>query len=105
MSLNSRRRIALPALMAGCALLALACTQQMAVQPSYRPYRPSDFFSDGTSARPLPADTVARGHLRDDIVLFTGKDANGQDSAEFPFPITRDVLDRGRQRFEIACSP
>jgi mono/diheme cytochrome c family protein len=38
-------------------------------------------------------------------VLFTGKDANGQDTTEFPFPITRDVLNRGRQRFEIYCVP
>ncbi len=89
----------------GCVLLGIGCTQQMAVQPSYRPYRPADFFSDGTSARPLPADTVARGHLRDDTLLFTGKDAGGQDSSLFPMPITRDVLERGRQRFEIDCAP
>ena len=105
MSSNSRRRCAVAMLLAGYALLALGCTQQMAVQPSYRPYRPSDFFPDGASARPLPADTVARGHLQDDTLLFTGKDANGQNSTEFPFPVTRDVLDRGRQRFEIACVP
>jgi len=89
----------------GCVLLGIGCTQQMAVQPSYRPYRPAELFSDGTSARPLPADTVARGHLRDDPLLFTGKDGSGQDSTEFPMPITRDVLVRGRQRFEIDCAP
>jgi mono/diheme cytochrome c family protein len=89
----------------GSALLAVGCTQQMAQQPSYRPLRPSSFFADGASARPLPADTVARGHLRDDPLLFSGKDATGQDATEFPFPVTRDVLDRGRQRFEIVCVP
>jgi mono/diheme cytochrome c family protein len=77
----------------------------MAEQPSYRPYQPSSFFADGTSARALPADTVARGHLQDDAPLFTGKSATGQDVTEFPLPITRDVLDRGRQRFEITCVP
>jgi len=89
--------IALVLLAAG-AFMAVACTQQMAQQPSYRPYRPSEFFADGTSARPLPADTVARGHLRDDPLLFSGKDAGGQDATEFPFPITREVLDRGDER-------
>ncbi|HEV7666192.1 MAG TPA: cytochrome c [Chloroflexota bacterium] len=77
----------------------------MATQPSYRPYQPTDFFADGTSARPLPADTVARGHLEDDPLLFTGKTPSGQLATEFPYPVTRDVVDRGRQRFEIACVP
>ena len=105
MSSNRRRAGAATGLLAGGALLAAACTQQMAQQPALRPDRPSDFFPDGTSARPLPPDTVAVGHLQDDTLLFTGKDASGQDSAEFPFPITRDVLERGRQRFDIDCAP
>jgi hypothetical protein len=77
----------------------------MAVQPYNRPYTPSDVFADGSSARPLPADTVARGHIQDDTLLFTGKDSTGQDSDEFPFSITRDMLQRGRDRFEIYCVP
>jgi mono/diheme cytochrome c family protein len=87
------------------ALLTVACGQRMALQPYERPYRPSEVFADGSSARPLPPDTVARGHLAEDSVLFTGKDANGQDATEFPFPITREVLDRGRSRFDIYCVP
>jgi mono/diheme cytochrome c family protein len=89
----------------GFALLAGACKQQMATQPSYRPYQPSEFFADGTSARPEPADTVARGQLRDDALLFTGKDESGQEATEFPFPVSREVLARGRQRYEIYCTP
>ncbi len=89
----------------GVGLLLMSCTQHMAVQPRYQPYQPSDLFADGTSARPLPADTVARGHLQDDTLLFTGKDANGQDGTQLPFPVTRDMLERGRTRFEIYCLP
>src|SRR5690348_1024092 len=69
----------------GFALL-VACTQKMAVQPYNRPYTPSDVFADGSSARPIPADTVARGHTQDDTLLFTGKDSDNQDSTTFPFP-------------------
>jgi mono/diheme cytochrome c family protein len=87
------------------ALLLLGCTQKMAQAPRYDPYSPSDFFSDGSSARPLPADTVAQGHLRDDTALFTGKDANGQDVTELPFPATREVLERGQSRFTVYCTP
>src|SRR6266704_3454554 len=72
----------------GVGLLMMYCTQHMAVQPRYQPYQPSDLFADGTSARPLPADTVARGHLQDDRLLFTGKDASGQDGTQLPFPAT-----------------
>jgi hypothetical protein len=85
-------------------VLVAGCTQKMVQQPSYRPFQPSDQFADGTSARPLPADTVARGHLRDDTLLFTGS-INGQPADEFPFPVTREVLDRGRQRFDVYCLP
>jgi hypothetical protein len=99
------RRYALLAMLTAAACWTAACTQHMATQPSYRPYQPSNFFPDGTSARALPADTVARGHLQDDRLLFTGMTEDGQDATEFPFPIGRDTLDRGRQRFEIACSP
>jgi mono/diheme cytochrome c family protein len=90
-------------LLGGCALMALGCNQRMAQEPRYRALQPSEFFADGSSARPLPEDTVARGHLQDDALLFTGKDASGQDSAQLPFAVTPDVLDRGRERFEIYC--
>ena len=87
------------------ALVMLACNQKMGQAPRYNPYAPSDFFSDGASARPLPADTVARGHLRDDVALFTGKDENGQDVDEFPIPISREVIGRGQSRFQVYCTP
>src|ERR1051325_5165917 len=82
----------------------VGCSQRMAQEPRYGPLAPSAQFGDGTSARPLPPDTVARGHLRDDALLFTGKDANGQDSSLFPMAVTREVLERGRQRFDIYCA-
>jgi mono/diheme cytochrome c family protein len=90
-------------LWASCAVLLIGCNQRMAQQPRYRPYQPSDSFSDGTSARPLPTDTVARGHLDDDVLLYTGKEANGQDADELPVPVDREMLERGRERFEIYC--
>ena len=40
-----------------------ACRQDMHDQPKYIPLRPSDFFADGRSARPLTEGTVPRGHL------------------------------------------
>jgi mono/diheme cytochrome c family protein len=73
-------------------------------QPKYVPLRQSPFFGDDRSARPLVAGTVARGHLREDPLLYTGK-INGADATTFPFAIDARVMARGRERFDIFCSP
>jgi mono/diheme cytochrome c family protein len=93
-------------LLAASALLlsVVACRQDMHDQPKYRGFRESDFFADGQGARPLVANTVARGHLNEDALLYTGKDG-ANDATVFPFPITDEVMARGQERFNIYCSP
>jgi hypothetical protein len=83
---------------------ATGCRQDMQDQPKYIPLRPTSFFDDHRSARPLPDNTVARGHLNADTELYTGRQGD-KPSERFPFPITRDVLARGQQRFDIYCAP
>ena len=73
-------------------------------QPRYNPLAPSDFFADGRSARPAIPGTIARGQLDDDPHLYTGR-VDGALVTMFPFPVTRDVLERGRQRYSIFCIP
>lgn len=80
------------------------CRRDMQDQPKYIPLRPSEFFDDRRSARPLPEYTVARGHLNADTEFYTGMQGN-QPVDRFPFPITRDVLSRGQQRYDIYCAP
>jgi mono/diheme cytochrome c family protein len=58
-----------------------ACRQDMHDQPKYTPLRPSAFFPDGRSARPLVEGTVAREQLREDVQLYTGKLGAGQQGA------------------------
>jgi mono/diheme cytochrome c family protein len=82
-----------------------ACRQDMQDQPKYTPLRPSDFFLDGRSARPLPEGTIARGHLKDDTAFYTGKGPDGKPLNDFPFAVTKDVILRGEQRFNIYCTP
>jgi len=86
------------------ALSSLACRRDMQDQPKYIPLRSSDFFADGRSARPIPEGTVARGELRADKVFFTGKSGN-EFADHLPFPVTRQVLARGEDRFNIYCTP
>ena len=72
--------------------------------PSYDPLQQTSFFANGAASRTLVANTVARGQLRDDEHLYTGK-INGQPATEFPMPVTDDVMARGQERFNVYCSP
>jgi len=86
-------------------MLALCgCRQDMYNQPRYKTFAADPFFSNGSSARPLPPHTVARGHADVDTEYFQGETADGKLVETFPMPITRAMLDRGRERFEIYCA-
>jgi len=99
------RPFARPARIALLASLLLSgCRLDMHLQPKYLPYEPTDFFGDGRSERQPVPGTVARGQLRLDELMYTGK-INGVEADEFPFPITRADLERGRARFNIYCTP
>jgi len=87
-----------------CAVVLAGCRQDMQVQPKYVPEDPSTFFADGRSERQPVGGTVARGHLRTDELLYTGME-NGVVANLFPFPITAADLTRGRERYNIYCSP
>jgi mono/diheme cytochrome c family protein len=78
----------------------------MHVQPRYNPYDATDFFGDGQSARLPVLGTFARGELTlgPQELLYTGK-VNGQPSESFPFPATQEIVERGRERFNVFCSP
>ena len=89
----------------GIAAGLTGCRQDMHDQPKYIPLRASSFFEDGRSARPIPAGTVARGHLDADVAFYTGKGPDGRYVDSFPFPITKEVLLRGQQRYNIYCTP
>ncbi len=52
-------------------------------QPKFKPLAKNDFFADRRSARPLVDGTIARGHLREDAALYTGK-ADGKPVDTFP---------------------
>jgi mono/diheme cytochrome c family protein len=90
---------------ASIALMAMAgCRQDMHNQPKYIPLRESEFFRDGRSARLPVQGTVARGELREDTYFYTGK-INGQFGAELPMPLTKELLARGQNRYNIYCTP
>ena len=77
-------------------LLVSGCRQQMADQPRYAPLDPSDFFADGMSSRPRVPGTIPRGPLPEPLPAA---------SAGFPVPLTRSLMERGQERYNINCAP
>lgn len=97
-----------------------------------KPYRTTTFYSDGLSSRPPVEGTVARGYLMTDTEFFTGKKpgkgnaspssaqtpataganpasavgaaAYPDDVEVFPLTITKEIVVRGKERYEIFCS-
>ena len=86
------------------ALGAGGCRQDMHDAPRYEPLEKSDFFGDQRSARPLVEGTVARGQLNEDEVLYTGK-AGAAFATQLPLPVDLKLLERGRERYGIYCTP
>src|SRR5579862_6176152 len=84
--------------------LTTACRLDMQVQPRQNPLSRSDFYTDHRSERPPVEGTVARGQLHDDTYFYTGKMGNNPGDV-MPFPITKEILARGRERYNIFCAP
>ena len=104
-SLSSRwARAGVAAAMLTALTGAAACRQDMHDGPRYKPLQASEIFPDNQSARPIIEGTVPRGFLKDDDVFYTGMLA-GAPVEKIPMPITADVVVRGRERFNIYCSP
>lgn len=115
-------------LLAGCEKAA----QNMYNQPKYKPLAASSLWPDGKSARPTEAGTVAHsagviagtssGRLGEQALPQSAGpvypvDETGQVKANLalgrlpqplmsnPLPVTLATLERGRERFDIYCSP
>ena len=114
-------------LIASFCFLAIGCRYDMQDQPRYKYYKKSDFFTDGRASRDLPQGTVPRGSIMEDKAFATGKtgnpgaaaaapvqstvDAAGNtvvtsfpdDVAKIPVPVTRELIERGQERYNIYC--
>lgn len=86
-------------------MLALAaCRPDMFNQPRYNTEAADPFFPDESSARPLPPHTIQYRQPETDTAFYEGKTADGKLLEGFPMPVTREMLERGRERFDIYCS-
>lgn len=124
---NSKSKSSLFALFILPFALLSACgiRQDMQDQPRYKAYKKSDFFADGKGSREKVDGTIARGQLNENKGFYTGKVDNPNPNAqvetttdssgntlvssfpnaisEFPLPVTKELIDRGQERYNIYC--
>lgn len=90
-------------------------------QPKLRPQTPNNFFADGRSSRLLVPGTVARStpyknlanaepqrpvYAFEDAPVNTGRISGTTNFVENgPFAVTQPFMERGRERYQIYCSP
>jgi mono/diheme cytochrome c family protein len=91
------------ALFAALALAGCEALDPMITQQKVKPYRESDFWPDHVSMRAPRPGTVSREEVLAPEVA-TGRGPGGEPLARIPVPVDRALLERGRQRFDIACA-
>jgi len=78
----------------------------MVRQPRLRPQDQFGFFPDGRASRVPVEGTVARGAADPNAPAITGRYRGTTNYLEVnPVPVTRELLEQGRKRFEINCAP
>ena len=65
----------------------------------------SSVFADKRAMRKPEPHTVARNHLKQGDDYEKGLDAKGAPVSRLPVEVTRALLDRGEERFNIYCAP
>ncbi|MBM3319595.1 MAG: cytochrome c [Candidatus Eisenbacteria bacterium] len=73
-------------------------------QPKFKAQQANPLFADGRAMRPEVPGTVARGRLDDDDPFAHGKEGE-EWTRSIPLPVTETLLKRGRERYDIYCSP
>lgn len=73
-------------------------------QPRYEAQSRNPLFADRRAMRPPVPGTVARGADLDRPDVTTGRVGDGWVEAN-PMPVDQGVLERGRQRYDVFCSP
>lgn len=73
-------------------------------QPKFKTQQPNALFADGRASRAPVPGAVAWGRLEADDALHRGI-AGDAWVTEFPMAVTEDRLARGKERYDIFCSP
>ena len=73
-------------------------------QPKYKAYSANPMFADGRAMRQPPAGTVPRERQTMRPEITAGRSRTGDIVTAIPIPVTRELMDQGRSKFEIHCA-
>jgi mono/diheme cytochrome c family protein len=118
--MNMRRVIALQLVLASIALVPFALIAKhretkhqhtrvnlipdMDAQPKFRAQSVNVLFADQRAMRPPVEGTVAWEELHQDDHFYRGV-VDGEWATTFPMPVSKGLVARGRERFNIYCAP
>lgn len=74
-------------------------------QPRKEAQEQNNFFVDGRSMRAPVEGTIARGLAKTDAAFYEGIDEDGEFIDYIPVDLTKSFLYRGKERYEIFCTP
>jgi cytochrome c5 len=97
-------RGAFAAALLAAAFVVAGCRQDMHDQPKIKAQAANPFFPDDRGGRPLIPGTVAAGAPVEATAYLTGKES-GQLVKQAPVAATTSMLSRGRERYDVFCSP
>ena len=115
-SLMTAKNILKMACLSGAALVFASCRGQISEKPPVHPNMNMDqqprmeaqevnkFFEDSRSMRQPVEGTIARGLLKSDVAFYEGTDASGNWVSDIPVPVTKELLYRGQERYDVYCS-
>lgn len=98
-------------------LLLMSCRGQLSEKPPISPQQnmqfqnrfnaqeENEFYANNMAMRPPVEGTISRENLRQNSVIYQGRDENGDFATENPFDVTRSFLYRGKERYDIYCTP
>jgi len=76
----------------------------MDFQQKFGPQEANPFFEDNAAMRTPVPGTVPRGELRDSSALYRARTEDGEYVEEIPIAVTRKVLERGQDRYDVHCT-
>ena len=86
-------------------------------QPKLRPLEPNSFFENGMSSQPLVKGTIARSQpitsngekevypFEEKHMVVSGYESGTNTVAAIPIPVTSQLMERGREKYNISCVP
>jgi len=115
-SLMTAKKIVKIACLSGAALVFASCRGQISEKPPIHPNMNMDqqprmeaqevnkFFEDNRSMRQPVEGTIARGLKKEDSAYYLGVDENGDWIADIPVKVTKELLYRGQERYDVYCT-